>query len=68
MRYYRSYGFRRFILCLGFKADVIKAYFLHYSSMNSDFTVDLKTNRCVTHSVNHDDDWEVTWRTQESSR
>jgi glucose-1-phosphate cytidylyltransferase len=60
MRFYRRHGFRRFVLCLGFKAEVIKAYFLHYSAMNSDFTVELKTNRHTLHSVDHDDDWEIT--------
>ena len=39
MRGYAHHGYRRFILCLGYKAEVIKAYFLHYASMNSDFTV-----------------------------
>ena len=30
MRYYAHYGHREFILCLGYKADAIKDYFLHY--------------------------------------
>ncbi len=41
MRTYRKYGFKKFILCLGFKSEFIKSYFLNYSSLNSDFTVDL---------------------------
>lgn len=60
MRSYRRYGVRRFILCLGFKAEMIKAYFLNYSLMNSDFTVDLRGNGCQVHSIDHNDDWEVT--------
>lgn len=60
MHLYRRHGFRKFILCLGFKAEVIKSYFLNYSSMNSDFTVDLKTNNLTVHSIDHDEDWEVT--------
>ncbi len=60
MRSYAKHGFRRFILCLGYKAEVVKAYFLNYASMNSDFTVELKTNRAVVHSIDHDQDWEVT--------
>ena len=60
MRSYAKHGFRRFVLCLGYKAEVIKEYFLNYSSLNSDFTVDLKTNEVRVHFVNHDDDWEVT--------
>lgn len=60
MHVYRKHGFRRFILCTGFKSEVIKAYFLNYNSMNSDFTVDLKSNSLTVHSIDHDEDWEVT--------
>lgn len=60
MRVYRKHGFRRFILCTGFKSEVIKSYFLNYASMNSDFTVDLKSNNLTVHSIDHDEDWEVT--------
>lgn len=60
MRSYSAYGFKRFILCLGYKAEVVKSYFLNYHSMNSDFTVDLKSNHLTVHSVDHDQDWQVT--------
>ncbi len=60
MHVYRKFGFRRFILCTGFKSEVIKSYFLNYNSMNSDFTVDLKSNNLTVHSIDHDEDWEVT--------
>ena len=60
MRHYSRFGFRRFVLCAGFKSEVIKDYFLNYASRNSDFTVNLKTNDVCVHSVDHDDDWEVT--------
>ncbi len=60
MRSYAQHGFRRFVLCLGYKADVIKSYFLNYASMGSDFTVELKTNQVTVHSIDHDEDWQVT--------
>lgn len=60
MRYYRKHGFKKFILCLGFKSEVIKSFFLNYSSLNSDFTVDLNSSNVTVHSVDHDLDWEVT--------
>ncbi|MCX5663065.1 MAG: glucose-1-phosphate cytidylyltransferase [Planctomycetota bacterium] len=60
MRGYARRGFKRFVLCLGFKADVVKSYFLNYASMNSDFTVELKTNNVTVHSIDHDQDWNVT--------
>lgn len=60
MRSYSAHGFRRFILCTGYRSEVVKSYFLNYASMNSDFTVSLRTNDVRVHSVDHDDDWEVT--------
>lgn len=60
MRTYAHHGFKRFVLCLGYKAEVIKAYFLNYTSMNSDFTVALRTNEVTVHSIDHEQDWEVT--------
>ncbi|HOW28634.1 MAG TPA: glucose-1-phosphate cytidylyltransferase [Elusimicrobiota bacterium] len=36
---YSHYGFNQFILCLGYKSEVIKDYFLNYDFMNNDFTL-----------------------------
>jgi glucose-1-phosphate cytidylyltransferase len=60
LKYYNSFGFRKFVLCTGFKSEVIKSYFINYASMNSDFSVNLKTNDVVVHSIDHNEDWEVT--------
>jgi len=60
LRSYAAHGFKRFVLCLGYRADVVKEYFLHYASLNSDFTVDLASNDLTTHDVGHTDDWKVT--------
>lgn len=60
MHIYRRHGFKKFVLCTGFKSEVIKSYFLNYASMNSDFTVDLLSNNLTVHSIDHEEDWEVT--------
>lgn len=60
MHLYRRHGFKKFILCTGFKSEVIKSFFLNYHSMHSDFTVDLKSNHLTLHSIHHEEDWEVT--------
>jgi len=39
---------------------VIKSYFLNYASLSSDFTVELMTNKTTVHSIDHDQDWQVT--------
>jgi glucose-1-phosphate cytidylyltransferase len=61
MRNYSAYGFKDFILCLGYKGEVIKNYFLEYDLLHSDFTVRLGTKEIIRHSVLHDEsDWRVT--------
>jgi len=60
MKIYARHGFKRFILCLGFKAEYIIDYFRHFHLHNSDCTVKLKTNEIVVHESTHDLDWEVT--------
>lgn len=59
MRTYAHFGHRDFFLALGYKAEIIKEYFLHYRSLNADFTVDLATGAVTPH---HTDaaDWRVT--------
>ena len=60
MRTYSHHGFKNFVLCLGYKAEVIKSYFLNYPTMNSDFTIELNTNNVTVHKIDHEQDWNVT--------
>lgn len=60
MRTYSHHRFKNFVLCLGYKAEIIKSYFLNYASMNSDFTVELNSNNLTVHKIDHDQDWTVT--------
>ncbi len=39
MKTYSHYGFRRFVLCLGYKSDQIRRYFLDYREHSTDFTL-----------------------------
>jgi glucose-1-phosphate cytidylyltransferase len=59
MRTYAHFGHKDFYLALGYKAELIKEYFLHYRSVNSDFTVDLGTGAVEPHQTD-DADWRVT--------
>jgi glucose-1-phosphate cytidylyltransferase len=59
MRSYASFGHKDFYLALGYKAEVVKEYFLHYRSLNSDFTVDMITGEVDPHQTD-DIDWKVT--------
>ncbi len=59
MKHYSVFGYNKFYLALGYKAEIIKEYFLNYHYLNSDFTVDLSTGRTNVHNE-VDVDWEVT--------
>lgn len=61
MKYYAHYGHRDFILCLGYKGDVIKDYFLNYNEcLSNDFV--LAGGGKVIRLMNSDiDNWSVTF-------
>ena len=60
MKAYRHFGCRDFVLCLGYRGDVIRDYFLNYRRRNSDFTVDMSSGSVTTLSNGTDEDWRVT--------
>jgi glucose-1-phosphate cytidylyltransferase len=62
MKLYGAHGFRRFVLCLGYKSPLIKRYFLDYSSEVSDFTLHMgEGNRQEFHGSLEVEDWEITF-------
>ena len=60
MKTYSTFGFNDFILCLGYKQNVIKEYFLNYEHMNNDFTINLRSHKTVTPHNIHNENWNVT--------
>jgi glucose-1-phosphate cytidylyltransferase len=61
MKIYAHYGFKEFIVCLGYKGNLIKEYFLNYQAMNNDFTISLGTkSRIQTHGHHSEHDYTVT--------
>lgn len=61
MKIYAYYGFKDFVICLGYKGDMIKEYFLNYEIMNNDFTINMaKQGKLDIHSNNGTEDWKVT--------
>ena len=59
MKNYSNFGYIDFYLALGYKAELVKEYFINYRSLNSDFTVDLSTGNLVSHHVDKVD-WKIT--------
>jgi glucose-1-phosphate cytidylyltransferase len=61
MKYYASFGHKDFVLCLGYKGDVVKDFFLNYYAHINDFTIDLgKASAIEYHSEHDESDWKVT--------
>jgi glucose-1-phosphate cytidylyltransferase len=59
MKMYSSHGIKDFIICAGYKAYMIKEYFMNYYMHQADATFDLKNNSCTIHN-NNSEDWRVT--------
>ncbi len=59
MRRFHRFGVRRFILCLGYKGEVIRDYFLNYRLRQCDVTVSLRTHEVRVHGEDMTEDWEV---------
>jgi glucose-1-phosphate cytidylyltransferase len=61
MKHYSHYGFNDFVLCLGYKSDAIKRYFVDYHRNLSDFTIDLGHGGSVeVHHKPVGENWRVT--------
>lgn len=59
MRHYARHGFNDFVVLAGYKASMIRDYFLNYHLQNSDFQVDTSTGEIIW-SRSHADAWKVT--------
>lgn len=61
MKHYAHYGYKEFILALGYKGNVIRDYFLNFYNYNTDFTVDLVNNgKIEIHNAEIKEDWKIT--------
>ena len=61
MKIYAHYGFRDFVLCLGYRGVTIKEYFLNYEAMNNDFSICLgQKSHIVYHGLHGEQDFAVT--------
>jgi glucose-1-phosphate cytidylyltransferase len=59
MKIYSHHGINDFIICCGYKGEVIKEYFANYFLFRSDVTFNLKNNQMEVHQ-NHVEPWSVT--------
>jgi glucose-1-phosphate cytidylyltransferase len=61
MKYYASFGFDDFVLCLGYKGHVIKDFFINYETSTRDVTINLgSSSELIFHTKHDESSWKVT--------
>jgi glucose-1-phosphate cytidylyltransferase len=61
MRYYSAYGHEKFVLCLGYKGDSIRDFFMNYRAHTTDLTLDISGREPVQyHTTGSVENWTVT--------
>jgi glucose-1-phosphate cytidylyltransferase len=61
MKYYSQFGFKDFVLALGYKGEMIKNYFCNYELMNNDVTIELGQHERTCIHYSHDEaGWKIT--------
>lgn len=61
MKIYAHYGIKDFVLCLGYKGEMIKEYFYNYEILNNDFTIELGSEKKMKiHSNCDESGWRIT--------
>ena len=55
MKIYQQQGFNEFIICLGYKGNMIREYFLNYYMQHADLTIDMKHNKSTIHKPDADE-------------
>jgi glucose-1-phosphate cytidylyltransferase len=61
MKIYMHHGFNDFIVCLGYKGEMIKEYFLNYEALNNDLTLEFGANAKVTiHKKSNHENFNIT--------
>lgn len=60
MKIYAAFGVRKFVLCLGYRGEVIREYIRNYALNNSSFKVELSSNRITALGKTPVEDWEVS--------
>jgi glucose-1-phosphate cytidylyltransferase len=61
MKIYSSFNFQDFVVCTGYKSEMIRQYFRDYQIVNSDFTIKVgSANSLISHEALSETDWSVT--------
>jgi glucose-1-phosphate cytidylyltransferase len=61
MKIYSKFGYKEFVICLGYKGQVIKDFFLNYKNHTRDLTIDFASDNSIEyHGKQDESDWKVT--------
>ena len=60
MKYYACFGYKDFILSLGYKAESIKEYFYNYNAYATDFSINLGSKEIQKFNLHDESDWNVS--------
>ena len=60
MKLYAKFHHKDFIVCLGYKGQTIKDFFLNYETSTRDFSISFGTRKITYHNNHTEDDWNVT--------
>jgi glucose-1-phosphate cytidylyltransferase len=61
MKIYSKFGHKDFVVCLGYKGQIIKDFFLNYEAYTRDFTISLGKQQDITYHSDHDESgWKIT--------
>lgn len=63
MKYFSFFGYKDFILCVGYKSEIIKDFFINYKANFSDSVLNLKSNNLtlLKYSNSNVEDWKITF-------
>ncbi|NER78916.1 MAG: glucose-1-phosphate cytidylyltransferase [Leptolyngbya sp. SIO1D8] len=59
MKMYASYGFQNFMLCLGYKGQMIREYFFNYDWNHNDVLLELGDKKVTKLNDGHEENWKV---------
>lgn len=60
MKSYAHFGHKEFVVCLGYKSQVVKDFFLNYEAYTRDLTISFGTGAVEYHNNHPESDWKVT--------
>lgn len=55
MKHYAQFGFKEFIVALGYKGEIIKRFFLEHSTLQGSFSIDIKANKVIARDEARED-------------